>query len=462
MSLLHSLARIVCGLMRRSLGISVAAVLTISFSALALQSGTATGKERGPALAVAASFTCDLGSALGTPGIRVLPSEQLPTHIKIMGTRYWDLTYTLAGIGQTGVSLVAVNGAILGPSGGLDDVGSYFLIPKFAALFGLALPRAIDLFYDTLLGFGFLAGAVGFLVLYEKPLTRTVALVGLSALTVLAYHVGDVYVFFFITPLVATPWTLVLMRRPEGSLLGMFLAVLGVLLGTANAVRSHAGTAALLFSCPLIFFQLSARTSKKLILFLCLLGGMIVPKLFFGREVARRDAFLSAHCPGYGALSARHPMWHVVFLGFGYLQNDYGISWNDEVAYQRVQSVAPGTTYGSVHYEQILRHEVLQLLRQHPWFVFLTVASKLGVVLALVALSVNMGALATISAPKPWAVELSFWTAILFSSIFVLLAIPAAPYSLGLISFAVLYGIVSVGFYLEARFDEPVRALSQR
>jgi hypothetical protein len=199
----------------------------------------------------------------------------------------------------------------------------------------------------------------------------------------------------------------------------------------------------------LIFFQLSARTTRKLILFLCLFGGMIVPKLFFAREVARRDAFLSTRCPGYGTLSAQHPMWHVAFLGFGYLQNDYGISWNDEVAYQKVQSIAPGTTYGSVRYEQILRHEVLQLLWQHPWFVFLTVTSKLGVVLALVALGVNVGVLAAISTPKPWAVELSFWTSILFSGLFALLAIPALPYVLGLVSFAVLYGIVSVGFNLE-------------
>jgi len=456
MILQRTLARFVRGLTLRSRATSAVGLVAISVSALALQSGTATGKERGPAAAVTPSFTCDLGSALGTPGTRVLPSGQLPTHITIMGTRYWDLTYTLAGIGQTGVPLVAVNGAILGPSGGLDDVGSYFLIPKFSALFGLPLPRAIDLFYDTLLVFGFLAGAVGFLVLYEKPLTRSVALVGLFALTVLAYHVGDVYVFFFLTAVIATPWTLVLMRSPEGSLMAVFLAMLGVLLGTANAVRGHAGTAALLFSCLLIFFQVSARTTRKLILFLCLLGGMVVPKLFFAREVARRDAFLSTQCPGYGTLSAQHPMWHVVFLGFGYLQNDYGISWSDGAAYQKVQSIAPGTTYGSVRYEQILRREVLQLVRQHPWFVFLTVTSKLGVVLALVALGINIGALAAISTPKPWAVELSFWTAILFSGLFALLAIPAPAYLLGLISFAVLYGIVSAGFFWESRCGERV------
>lgn len=458
MSLPLTLARFGHGLWgcRRTTNAHV--LLAISLSVLALQTGTAAGQQGALPAAGEPALSCDLASALGTPGARVLPVEQLPTHINIMGTRYWDLTYTLAGIEQTGTPLVAVNGKTLGPSGGLDDVGSYYLIPELSRFFGLPLFRAIDLFYDILLFLGFLTGAFGFFILYATPLARTIALAGLLALTALAYHVGDVYVFCFLTAVVVTPWMLALMRRPDRLSLPAFLAMLGVLIGIANAVRSYAGTAALLFSCLLLLFQLPARTGRKLLLFLCLVGGIIVPKLFFAREVARRDAFLSTHCPTYGTLSAMHPMWHSVFIGFGYLQNDYGISWSDSNAYERVQSIAPGTTFGSVRYERVLRGEVLQLLRRHPWFVFLNLASKLGVVLAMVALGVNIGALATILAPKPWAVELSFLVAISFSSLFALLTIPALPYMLGLISFAVLYGIVSVGFYLESRLEERIRA----
>jgi hypothetical protein len=432
------------------------ALLAVSLSVLALQSGTAAGQQGVPPATGEPALSCDLASALGTPGARVLPVEPLPTHISIMRTRYWDLRYTLAGIEQTGEPLVAVNGKILGPSGGLDDVGSYYLIPKLSQLFGLPLFRAIDLFYDILLFLGFLTGAIGFLILYATPLARTMALGGLLVLTALAHHVGDVYIFCFLTAVVVTPWMLALMRG-RGSWLPVFLVMLGALIETADAVRVHSGTAAFLFSSVLLLFLVPAHRGRKLVLFLCLIGGMLVPKLFFAREVARRDAFLGTHCPAYGPLSARHPMWHSVFIGFGYLQNDYGISWSDSNAYETVQSIAPGTTFGSVRYERVLRGEVLQLLRRHPWFVFLNLASKLGVVLAMVALGVNIGALATIIAPKPWAVELSFLVAISFSSLFALLTIPALPYMLGLISFAVLYGIVSVGFYLESPLEERIR-----
>jgi hypothetical protein len=429
-------------------------LLATSLGVLPLQAVSAVGQEvAGPGVAEQPPV-CDLAAALGTPGARVLPVEQPPTRISIMPTRYWDLTYTLVGTEQTGVSLVALNGKILGPSGGLDDVGSYYLIPELSRLFRLPMSHAVDLFYDVLLFVGFLTGAIGFCVLYATSLARSVAVVGLLALTGLAYHVGDVYVLSFLTAVVTTPWLLALVHRPDGRWLPLFLAALGMLVGIANAVRSYAGTAALLFSCLLLLFQVHTRASRKLLLFLCLAGGMIVPKLFFAREVARRDAFLSAHCPTYGSLSAMHPVWHSVFIGFGYLQNNYGITWSDVNAHDRVQSIAPGTTFGSVRYERILRDEVIQLLRRHPWFVFETMASKLGVVLVLVALSVNFGALAAIYVPKPWAVELSFGAAIVFSSFFALLTIPALPYMLGLISFAVLYGIVSVGFYLESRSNQ--------
>lgn len=432
---------------------SAALLLAIFLAALALRTPIAVAQEDARPGIAEPRPACDLAAALGTPGARVLPAEQPPTHISIMPTRYWDLTYTLVGTEQTGVSLVAINGKILGPSGGLDDVGSYYLIPEFSRVFGLPLSRAVDLFYDVLLFLGFLTGATGFWVLYATSSARSVAVVSLLALTGFAHHVGDVYVFCFLTAVVATPWVLVWVRRPDGRWLPLFLATLGILLGIANAVRSYAGTAVLLFSCLLLLFQ-PIRARRKLLLFLCLVGGMIGPKLFFVREVARRDAFLTAHCPTYGTLSAMHPLWHSVFIGFGYLQNNYGISWSDGNANDRVQSIAPGTTFGSVRYERILRGEVIQLLRHHPWFFFETVASKLGVVLVLVALSVNFGALAAIYAPKPWALELSFGAAIAFSSLFGLLTVPAPPYVLGLISFAVLYGIVSVGFYLESRSNQ--------
>jgi hypothetical protein len=394
-------------------------------------------------------LTCNLAVALGTPGSRTLSAVPPRSHIDVMGTRYWDLVYTLRGLQQTGVPLVAINGEVVGPSS-LDDIGSYYVIPKLSILRGLPVARAIDLFYVAVLLFSLLGGAAGFLVLYGARWAAIVALVGLLLLTAIAYRVGDVYLFYFVTAAIAVPWTLVMVRRPEGGLFPpLFLVLMGILIGTANAVRGHAGTATLLFMCGVLVFGISAIKRRKLVLVLCLGAGVLIPRVYFEMVVAQRDAFLHARCPEYTSLATQHPFWHAVYSGFGYLQNGYGIKWDDSTSYERVESVAPGTVYGSPQYERILRHEVLLLAWQHPLFVLMTLASKAGVVLCLLVLSINFGILATVVCPKPWPIELAFWSAIGFNALFGLLVMPSPKYLLGLITFAGLYSIVSINFAIQ-------------
>jgi hypothetical protein len=396
---------------------------------------------------------CNLSLVLGTPGNRQ-PTDSLqrsPTHVNVMPTRYRDLLRSLAGYQRTGVPLVAWVDGAFGPSGGLDDVGSYYLIPKLSAALGISIAAAIDSFYLSLLALALLAGSCGFLVLFRRWSARAVALIGLFLLTGIAYRVGDVYVFFFATAVIAVPWTLVL-TLPFTRLFGLrlYLLLIGAIIGIANVVRSHAGTAALIFVCVVVGLHLSAERRQKWVLFVCLGIGLLVPKVFFAHAIAQRNAFLVTRCPEYGSLTAQHPLWHVVYLGLGYLQNDYGIRWDDSVSYEKVQSVKPGTIYGSPEYERILKQEVLMFVRQRPLFVFMTLASKAGVTLVVLLLSANLGLLAVAYHRKSWPVELAFFLAIAFSSLFAIVAYPLPQYMLGLIAFGTLYGITSLGFALES------------
>jgi glycosyltransferase involved in cell wall biosynthesis len=420
--------------------------------------GTDTGNARSE-ITGSSLKTCDLAVALGAPGSRILPAQPIPTHINIMGTRYWDLVYTVNGNRQTGVPLVQLNDSVLGPAGGPDDIGSFYVIPKLSMLLGLPVSHSIDIFYGGLLLFAFLASLGGFFLSCRGLLARALALLGLLLLTALAYRVGDVYIFHFVTAVIAIPWMFLLIRRSANLRLQLpiFLFLMGLLIGIADAVRSHAGTAALIFLCSILLFQVSAAHRRKMALLLCLAVGLLLPKLFFSRLVAERDAFLIAQCPEYKMLTAQHPLWHTMYAGFGYLQNDYGLRWDDTVSYRKVQSIAPGTVYASEDYERILKHEVLLLVRRQPLYVFMTLASKAGVILCVLLLGSNLGLLATALHPKPWPIELSFSLSIAFSSLPALVAIPAPEYLLGLISFAVLYAIVSLSFALESSAERKVR-----
>jgi hypothetical protein len=435
-----------------------------AFAQLSVPLKTGRTTETVVAEASAGQPVCRLPVAVGAPGSRYLPADRLPTHINIMGTRYWDLVYTLNGYQKTAIPLVAINGSVLGPGGTIDDVGSYYLLPKLANMFGWPMGRTIDLFYSSLLLVGFLTSVAGFFRLHRSLLPRTVTVLGLTMLTAVSYKIGDVYVFCFVTAAIAVPWTLVLIRQKSerGIQLGVFVFSLGVLAGLANAARNHAGTSPLIFIGLLLLFGISASRARKLILFLCLLSGVLLPKVFFSRLAAERDAFLISQCPEYAGLPRQHPLWHAVYMGLGYLQNDYGLRWDDGVTYRMVQSVAPGTTYGSDQDERILKGAVFSFIRQHPKFVLMTLASKFGVILAFVVISANFGLLAAAASPKPWPVELAFWAALVFSSLPGFIAIPEPAYLLGLTSFSALYGIVSFSPVCESVFARSTQWHSSR
>jgi hypothetical protein len=421
------------------------------------------GVRGGLVAADGSPLVCNLPLVLGTPGIRVLPPGRPPTHITLMPTRYWDMVYTLAGRRAIQVPLIAVEGNAFGPSAAVDDVGSYYLVPALSALFAMPIARSADVFYGSAIGLAFLAGVIGFFRLFKRRLARAISLIGLLALALAALKIGDVYSFFFVTAAFTVPWLLILCRDANSSSWWLlFFLVLGLLIGVANAVRSYSGTAALLFACGMVIFQLTAETKRKLLFLLCLGIGLLGPKVLFTRAVAERDAFLRAQCPGYTALAARHLVWHAAYLGLGFLQNDYGISWNDALSYQKVQSIAPGTGFGSAEYERILRQQVLSTVRHDPWFVFLTVASKIGVVLVVFLLSANLGLIAAMVRRKPRPIDLCFALAITFNSLFALVVKPMPQYMLGLAAFSAFYGIFSLGFFLEPGVFAPRVRMSAR
>lgn len=88
---------------------------------------------------------------------------------------------------------------------------------------------------------------------------------------------------------------------------------------------------------------------------------------------------------------------------------------------------------------------------QHPLFILVTLIAKLRIVLFLLLCWSNGGLLAAAFYPKGWATESAFWSALIFSSLFGIVAIPQVQYLLGFMAFATLYGIVSMDYALERR-----------
>ena len=389
---------------------------------------------------------CDAVSVLDTPGTVRLPSST-PTKVRIMPIRYKDLLDANAGYKMTHVPLVAFNGKSFGPVGPADDAGSYYLIPRISAWLNLPLHRTVDLFYLALIIVAYVSAITGLFAYLSTQVGKTLAVLWTTAVALVAYHAGDIYILSAFTALSFLPWILYLTKHPLHWFFLVFLGFGGLIIGLANTIRGHSGTALLIFTVVMLLFYVRVQPMRKAVLLLVLMAGFLLPGIGLRTLIAKRDTFLLAVCPGYPRFSAQHPFWHNLYIAFGFLVNDYVPANNDLVGYAKVQALAPGTLNNSPQYELILKQQVLALVRQHPGFVLATLAAKGGIVLLVLLISANVGLLAAARCGKPWPIELGFWSAIAFSSLPGLLAVPTSSgYLLGLITFASLYAVTSIDF----------------
>jgi hypothetical protein len=131
------------------------------------------------------------------------------------------------------------------------------------------------------------------------------------------------------------------------------------------------------------------------------------------------------------------------------LSNDYGLAYKDVIAAKKVHELARDVLLDSPQYEAVLKTAVIELLRKAPVFVAETLAAKFGVVLIYFLLAANLGILAAIRYPKPWAVEVAFVAGLAFNALFGLVAVPRLSYLEGFIAFAMLYGVISLDVALQ-------------
>ena len=165
---------------------------------------------------------------------------------------------------------------------------------------------------------------------------------------------------------------------------------------------------------------------------------------YFNQLLNQKDNYLRRNNPAYERVLREHPFWHSVYIGFGFLNNDYGIKYKDEVAIEKVRSISPKTTYLSEEYEAILKEQVLKLIKTKPLFVLRTIFAKFGVISLYLLIFANVGLIAVYFHRKCWPLETAFWGAMIFNSLFGVLVIPDERYLTGFITFATLYGIISI------------------
>lgn len=372
--------------------------------------------------------------------------------MEIMSCRYHALAAAVEWYERTGVPLVAGNDGRFGCLG-VDDIGSYYLIPRLVHLFGLDLDAAISVFYVGITVLSFAVGALTSWRYFKTNVGKSISFLGLALLSILIAKIGDVYVALGATPVALVPAWLYIQERGTKPTCLLYCAFAGLIIGVAHFVRIHAGTGVLLFLGVSLLLTKRYSWKQKLTAAITLLTGMLLVFAYFSNLLKQRDTYyLEAVGNTYQPPLKKHPFWHSFYVGFGFLNNDHGIMFDDSYAMRKVASVDPNASFASPEYNAVLKKEILQVVTSDPYFVLKTIFAKLGVLLMYLLIFANIGLILSFLYPKPWPLELAFAVAISFNALFGILVIPSPDYNLGMISFSTIYGILSIDFAVHRGF----------
>ena len=366
-----------------------------------------------------------------------------------MASRYVDLGRAAHGLSCTGVPLVAFDGLRYRRAGGEDDPGLYYFVPKLMRISHLSTAAAVDLTLIGIVLFGSGIGLLGFMRTARTALGRRVGIIAFLLLTIVELMAGDIYVINAAPAIACVPWVLYFATRKRlAPSAVIFFALLGLASLMANFFRAYAGVGLILFTLAAVIGVYEMKTAGKIVLLAAFLAASAGAQIFFGHLYRQRSAFLGQYDTAFES-SQVHPFWHSVYIGLGYVKNSDVPAYADRIAATRVKLLRPNAAYLSREYEQVLKRETLELAKRRPALILENVLVKLAVILGFCICAANVGLYAARLARKPVWLELAFWAAMAFNSLFGILVVPSAKYLLGLIAFAALYGAYSIEYASE-------------
>ena len=135
-------------------------------------------------------------------------------------SRYDRLNETLAGLNQSGVPLVAVDGHSLAPAGAGDDPGLFYVIPQLAHSLGISIDQSLVLFFGAAWLLTATVAVVAIYFLCQTWFRRTIAWAALAVLFGAVHVIGGgkavcfLYDLYALGPIAVIPLFLCLARKP--------------------------------------------------------------------------------------------------------------------------------------------------------------------------------------------------------------------------------------------------------
>jgi hypothetical protein len=367
-----------------------------------------------------------------------------------MSSRFIHLQKNLAGLLKTGIPLIEFDGQNILPSLTFDDLGIYIIIPQISKLLNTPIQQSINLFFYGMATISFFVGIIGWHKVYTSRINQLIAFVAVALLTYKALRIGDVYLAYFFCVNTLTPWAIYYAQKKHyDNYFLLFLFFSGFLISFFHYIRAFSGLGVLFFLIFLFVTSLSLTRKQWMQSILALIIGSAIPVISFNSIYNQSLEFSKKSLPI--TPEKNHVFWHSIYLGFGFLQIfNPGIIYNDDAGVAKAQEIDPAVSLEKTkEYEAIIKNEVIKIIKNHWHFFILTIFAKLGILFMYFLEFANLGFFLALLFRKKWNLELSFFIALSFYGLFPLLTIPYPEYSLGFISCATMYGIISINYGLE-------------
>jgi hypothetical protein len=321
-----------------------------------------------------------IAAVLGGLALWLIAPDRWP----LMGSRNSELTAAIDAREAGEPPLVGLRAGADGENkrfavGTTDDQGIYLFAPLLGGLLGADDPAdSVKLLWVLLFALAIAAAPSLYRRLLGSTAAAAVAPVALF-LAVVSLRMNDIYWVPAWAALALLP-PLILLDRHRPSRWLAWVLLLVVAASFASSIRSNAG---LPIALGAVFVVTTARVAswrRGLGVLAVVIAYISISVLGLAAVREYRDHHVAGGQLGRGQPTA-HPFWHAAYLGLGYLPNDQGIRFRDDIALAHAREETPGVQYPSTEYEHTLRKLTLEFVRSEPLSVAETVGQKLIVVI---------------------------------------------------------------------------------
>lgn len=300
-----------------------------------------------------------------------------------MGFRLNQLNASMQVVNSGGPLLLGTSGTSSShvsyfPIGNSDDLGIYIFVPALAKIMGMADPKLVMrtfqwamflplvIFYPIIIYYSF--GSILISIISSWWILKSISEF---------FFISDLYWVQIWIILAAMPiiWLVVSRNWTQKNNIIIIVTVLFAC-SFANCIRSQSGLGVLIAALIILWVKIGWRKSLILGPVLILTVYLFISNyLVIGVQV-HRDQVIGQ--PLRKTQINGHPFWHSAYIGLGNNSpNQYGITYSDNVAYERVKKENPDVVYLSEEYNSILRRAYYDIVFKDPKFVFYTYISKL-------------------------------------------------------------------------------------